>query len=141
MATYAGLDFGERRIGVAVSDESGTIASSLKTIEFQSQKQLLAELTAFIAEYQVSAIVVGLPKTLKGEIGLSAEKVMKHVDWLKRHLGVEWLYWDERLTTQEVERMLVDADISRQKRGKVRDQLAAQRILQGYLDHLRRGLR
>jgi putative Holliday junction resolvase len=137
MAVYIGLDFGEKRIGVAVSDESGTIASSLKFIGFQSQKQLLADLKALIAEYKPAGFVAGLPKNLKGEIGPSAQWVMKHVEWLKPQLGIEWVYWDERMTTAEVERMLVDADISRDRRREIRDQLAAQRILQGYLDQQR----
>jgi putative Holliday junction resolvase len=137
MAVSVGLDFGEKRIGVAVSDESGVIAEALKTIEFRSQKQLLADLEEIVKDYRAAAVVVGLPKTLAGEIGPAALHVLKHVEWLKARLQAEWVLWDERLTTKEVERMLVAADISRRKRAQVRDRLSAQRILQSYLDHLR----
>ncbi|MFA6600675.1 MAG: Holliday junction resolvase RuvX [Candidatus Omnitrophota bacterium] len=137
MSAYLGLDFGRERIGVAVSDESGTIASGLLCLRFQSQKGLLEDLRKLAAEYKPAAFVAGLPKTLDGRIGPSAEFVMKHVDWLRPHFETEWVYWDERLTTAEVERMLIAADVSRERRREVRDQLAAQRILQGYLDSRR----
>jgi putative Holliday junction resolvase len=137
MAVFIGLDFGEKRIGVAVSDESGVIAESLTTVEFRSQKQLLADLEEMVKSYKAAVIVVGLPKTLAGEIGPAALHVLKHVEWLKARLEAEWVLWDERLTTKEVERMLLSADISRRKRAQVRDRLSAQRILQSYLDHLR----
>ena len=137
MASLIGLDFGEKRIGVAVSDESATVATPLTTLEFQSRKQLLAEITRLVDEYNVTKIVVGLPKTLKGEIGPSAQKIMAHIEWLKGQLDRAWVFWDERLSTQEIERVLLSADVSRGRRREVRDRLAAQRILQSYLDHQR----
>ena len=134
MEVLLGLDFGEKRIGVAVTDEAGMMALPLKVIEFRGRKQLLEELTRLADEYRVKKIIVGLPKTLKGEIGPAAQKVMKHVDWFKPFLDRAWIFWDERLTTGEVERVLLAADVSRAKRKEVRDQLAAQRILQNYMD-------
>ena len=138
MSALLGLDFGEKRIGVAVSDESATIANPLTVLSFQSRKQILNELTKLVEEYKISKIVVGLPKTLQGEIGPAAQKVIGHVEWFRNYLAPPWVFWDERLTTAEVERMLIDADVSRARRKEVRDQLAAQRILQSYLDSERR---
>ncbi|MDA9101339.1 Holliday junction resolvase RuvX, partial [Omnitrophica bacterium] len=75
------------------------------------------------------------PKTLKGEIGPAAQNVLKQVEGLKKEIPASWILWDERLSTAEVEKMLIQADLRREKRKHVRDQLAAQRILQSYLDH------
>lgn len=135
--TLLGLDLGEKRVGVAVSDESGILATPLTTLEFRGRKDLLAELTKLVDAYHVKKIVVGLPKALSGKIGPAAKKVMEQVEWLKAELDRPWIFWDERLSTQEVERVLLAADLSRQRRREVRDQLAAQRILQSYLDHER----
>lgn len=92
------------------------------------------ELGKLVEEYQASKIVVGLPRTLKGEIGPAAQKVIDWVEDLKSKIGCSWVFWDERLSSQEVERVLLAADVSREKRKLVRDQLAAQRILQSYVD-------
>ena len=133
-----GLDIGEKRVGVAVSDEMGMVATPLETIEFRGRKQFLAELLRVVEEVHAMKIVVGLPKTMKGEVGEAAKKVIELVDWLKTQWDKPWVFWDERLTTQEVERVLLEADMSRAKRKQVRDRLAAQRILQCYLDYQRR---
>ncbi len=138
MEVLLGLDMGEKRVGVAVSDETATIASPLITLGFHSRKELLRNLTELVNRYQVSRIVVGLPKTMKGEIGTQAQKITGHVDWLRRSLEADWILWDERLSTQEVERLLIHADVSRAKRKGIRDRLAAQRILQSYLDFCKR---
>ena len=132
-----GLDFGEKRIGVAVTDEAGMMALPLETIPFRGRKQFLGEMIRLIDQHRVKKIVVGLPKTLKGEIGPAAQKVTGHVEWFKAFIDLPWIFWDERLTTGEVERVLLAADMSRAKRKEVRDQLAAQRILQNYMDHQR----
>lgn len=134
MPVLLGIDFGEKRVGVAVSDETGRMAFPLKVLHFESRKQLLAEIEKIVVEYKVTEIVAGLPKTLKGEIGPAAEKVLKHVDWFRSQMKVSWELSDERMSTAEVERVLLDADVRRDKRKEVRDQLAAQRILQSYLD-------
>ena len=134
MSTVMGLDFGQKRIGVAISDETMVIATPVGAIDFSSRKQLLEELTKLMDAYRVVKIVVGLPKTLQGEIGPAAQKVTEHVEWLKTYIDKPWIFWDERLSTREVERVLLAADMSRAKRKGVRDKLAAQRILQSYLD-------
>ncbi len=135
MAVLIGLDFGIKRIGVAVTDESATMALPLETIEFKSRQYLLEQLKRLIKEYRAGKIVAGLPKTMSGEIGPAAKKVMENVDWLRPQVGVEIVMWDERLTTREIERILLEADVNRAKRKEVRDQLAAQRILQTYMDY------
>ena len=137
MAALLGLDLGEKRVGIAVTDESGSIAMPLATLEIRGRRHLLSELVKLVEEHHVAKIVVGLPKTLKGQIGPAAEKVLKEVEWLKSQLERPWVFWDERLSTQEVERVLLKADVGRAKRREVRDRLAAQRILQSYLDHHR----
>lgn len=137
MAALLGLDLGEKRVGVAVSDEMGSLAVPLKTLSFISRKELLREIQSLVREYAVESIVVGFPITLKGETGPAAKKVQEHVRWFEEKLPMPWILWDERLTTQEVERILLDADLSRDRRKEVRDRLAAQRILQNYLDFKR----
>lgn len=130
-----GLDFGEKRIGVAVTDEAGMMALPLDVIPFQGRRQVLDVLKKLIQDYRAGEIVVGLPKTMKNEIGPAAQKILEHVEWFRKHLETPIVLWDERLTTQEIERLLIEADMSRARRKEVRDQLAAQRILQTYLDH------
>lgn len=137
MTATLGLDLGERRIGVAIGDPGGTVATPLATLEYRSAKGLLGELRRLVEQHRVGRIVVGLPKTLRGETGPAAKRVVEQVEWLKASLGGEWILWDERLTTREVERVLLAADVRRSKRREVRDQLAAQRILQTYFDSLR----
>lgn len=134
MAAILGLDLGEKRVGVAFADSSAPVATPLKTLTIRGKKHLLEELKLIIEEYQISEIVVGLPKTLQGEIGPAAGNVMETVEWLKARMDLIWHLWDERLTTAEVEKFLVGADVSRAQRKDVRDKLAAQKILQTYLD-------
>lgn len=134
MGALLGLDLGSVRVGVAVCEEGVFTATPLVTLEFKSRKYLLEELSKLIRQYTVSEIVVGLPQTLKGECGPAAQKVKENVEWLKSHTEVKWTLWDERLTSKEAERILLAADVSRARRKEVIDQLAAQRILQTYLD-------
>lgn len=137
MAVWMGLDLGEKRVGVALSDEALSMAFPHTVIEFKSRKYLAEALSAIIKEYNVEKIVVGLPVTLKGEMGPAAKKIQENVAWFQTQLALPWIFWDERLTTAEVEKFLVSADVSRSRRKEVRDQLAAQRILQNYMDHER----
>ena len=137
MAVLMGLDLGQKRIGVSISDETETVATPLQTILYRNRKQVLADLTQIMDQYRVAKIIVGMPKTLKGEVGISAQKVTEQVEWFKRFIDKPWIFWDERLSTQEIERVLLAADVSRGRRKMVRDKLAAQRILQNYLDWVR----
>ncbi len=137
MGVILGLDMGEKRVGVAVTDELGMVATPLVSLAYTGRKQLVNDLNKLIAEYNAEKIVVGLPKTLKGEMGPAAQKISAQVGWFKTQINLPWIFWDERLTTAEVERVLLDADMSRERRKEVRDRLAAQRILQNYLDFTR----
>jgi putative Holliday junction resolvase len=132
--TLLGLDLGEKRIGVAFVPAGTTIAFPVKTIEVRGREQVLAQIQKLILEHKVEKVVVGLPKTLKGEMGIAAKKRVQEVEWYQSRISVPMVMWDERLSSKEVERMLISADVSRERRKEVIDQLAAQRILQNYLD-------
>ncbi|MDA5109968.1 MULTISPECIES: Holliday junction resolvase RuvX [Brevibacillus] len=134
MARILGLDVGEKTIGVAVSDELGWTAQGVETIRRQSKEKDLARLEEWIAHYQVGEIVVGLPKNMNGTIGPRGESCQAFARLLEDRTGLPVRLWDERLTTMAAERMLIAADVSRQKRKNVIDKMAATLILQGYLD-------
>lgn len=129
-----GLDIGDKTIGVAVSDLMGMTAQGVKTIKRTSKKNDIEEIKNIIKEKQVDKIVSGLPKNMNGTIGPQGERVQKFCELIKEETGLEIEFWDERLTTVAAERSLLEADVSRQKRKKVIDMLAAVIILQGYLD-------
>jgi putative Holliday junction resolvase len=129
-----GLDVGDRTIGVAVSDEMGWTAQGVETIRRQSNEKDFARLKTLIEEYQVSEIVVGLPKNMNGTIGPRGESCQAFAEMVAKRTSLPVKLWDERLTTMAAERMLIAADVSRQKRKKVIDKMAATLILQGYLD-------
>lgn len=132
-----GLDIGERRIGVAVSDSLGWTAQGV-TILDRKNENWLERLDELIKQYEVKEIVVGLPRNMNGSIGVRGEDAMQVAEELKLRYGFSVHLWDERLSTTAVERTLIDADLSRRKRKKIIDQLAASWILQGYLDSQRR---
>ncbi|MDI6775230.1 MAG: Holliday junction resolvase RuvX [Verrucomicrobiota bacterium] len=133
-----GLDWGERRLGFAVSDESGLLATPLDTAAVESQDRALLEVEQFIARTGAGKLVVGLPLNMDGTHGLAARKVEEFAAKLRARLGIPVETWDERLTTAMAERAMLEADLSRAKRKKSRDRLAAQIILQGYLDAMNR---
>ncbi len=128
-----GLDAGEKRIGVAVSDPLGYIAQGISIIKRENIK----ELKKTVSDYNIEKIVVGLPKNMDGSIGEQGKKVLDFIEELKKEINLPILTWDERLTTKEAERVLLRADLSRAKRKKVIDKLAAVLILQSYLDSQR----
>ncbi len=128
------LDIGEVRIGVAVSDELGFTAQPLATVPAKTREAALIEIARLVAEQAAGEVVVGLPKSLSGGLGPAGHKVMEWVKELEERLSVPVNTWDERFTTQAVERTLISADVSRKKRKKVVDKLAAAYLLQGYLD-------
>jgi len=129
-----GLDVGSKTIGMAVSDELELIANTLSTLKRKGMEQDLRDLAAVIAEQEVGAVVVGLPKNMNGSLGASAQMVLELVEALKRTVDLPVFTWDERLSTVAAEKVLLEADMSRKKRKKVIDQVAAVLILQGYLD-------
>jgi putative Holliday junction resolvase len=133
-----GLDVGTHTIGIAISDELGITAQGLKTLRRKSKEDDLKEIAAIIHQFEIDKIVVGLPKNMNGTLGKQAEFVLQWVEDLidKIHVPVET--WDERLSTVGASKVLLEADLSRRKRKKVIDKLAAVLILQGYLDQSRR---
>lgn len=131
-----GLDVGDKRIGVALSDLLGWTAQAYDTIYRSNYEKDMKKIQAIVEQKQVGKIVVGLPKNMNGSLGPQGKKVIKFADQLKKYIGIEILFWDERLTTISAERILIDADISRSKRKTVIDKIAATYILQGYLDSI-----
>lgn len=133
-----GLDVGDKTIGVAMSDELGICANPVKVIQrTESIRKDIGEVRRLAEENDVSLIVVGLPLMMDGSEGIQAEKVLGFVEELKRRTRAEIATWDERLSTAEVERMLIASDQSRSKRKQVIDKLAAAVILQTYMDRHR----
>ena len=134
-----GLDYGSKTVGVAVSDPLGITAQGVETICRKDENKLrktCALIEALIEEYQVTKIVLGLPKHMNNDIGDRAEKSMAFGEMLKRRTGLEVVMWDERLTTVEAERTLIENKVRREDRKKYIDKIAAVFILQGYLDSL-----
>ncbi|WPB79374.1 Holliday junction resolvase RuvX [Archangium violaceum] len=129
-----GLDYGTKTIGVAASDALGLTAQTVTTIRRTSLKADLAALKELVQEYEVERFVVGLPLNMDGTEGPRAEATHKFVDALTQAIGLPVELWDERLSTVAAQRTLLEADLSRAKRREVIDQMAAQFILQGWLD-------
>ncbi|KAF0118717.1 MAG: RNAse H-fold protein YqgF [bacterium] len=129
-----GLDVGSKTIGVAVSDEMVWTAQGVTTIIRKSMDSDLEELRKLMDQYNPLEIVVGLPKNMDGTIGKQAEGVLALVETMKKSLNIPIITWDERLSTVAANRTLLEADLSRKKRKKVINKMAAVFILQGYLD-------
>ncbi|MEI4789201.1 Holliday junction resolvase RuvX [Bacillus sp. FJAT-53060] len=133
-----GLDLGTKTLGVAISDEMGWTAQGIETIKIDEAGGDfgLSRLSDIIAKYGVDKIVLGFPKNMNGTVGPRGEVSQSFAKVLKNTYNVPVVLWDERLSTVAVEKMLISADVSRQKRKKVIDKMAAVMILQGYLDSL-----
>ena len=134
-----GLDFGSRTVGVAVSDELLLTAQGLETIERKDENKLrktCARIEEIIKEYGVEEIVLGLPKNMNNTVGDRAEKSLEFQKMLEKRTGLPVIMWDERLTTVEADRTLMEAGVRRENRKQYLDGLAAVFILQGYLDSL-----
>ena len=130
-----GIDYGRRRIGLALSDEAGILASPLPTyVRSRSMKRDMAALTSLVSRYAVSSIVVGLPLNMDGSRGEMAEEVEAFADRIRQVTGLPVESFDERLTSSEAERVLLEANTSRRRRKELRDGLSAVLILQGHLD-------
>lgn len=132
------LDLGERRIGIAVSDPLLLTAQGVTTIKGTAHPDWIEELVPLVEQFEVGAFVVGLPRHMSGEIGEKGEQAERVADLLRQRFEQPVHLWDERLSTSAVERTLVTADLSRQKRKRVIDKLAASWFLQGFLDAQRR---
>ena len=134
-----GLDYGSKTVGVAVSDPLGLTAQGVETIWRKQEnklRQTLARIEELISEYQVERIVLGYPKNMNNTIGERAEKSLEYQQMRERRTGLPVIMWDERLTTVEANRTLMEASVRRENRKQYMDKLAAVFILQGYLDSL-----
>ncbi len=129
-----GLDVGDVRIGVAVSDPLGIIAQPHSVIRVATPEQDIEAVRAVVTEKEAVRIVVGLPLNREGKPGPQAEKVLAFVEALRTALGIEVVTQDERFSTAAAERMLIQANVSRKGRKQVIDKVAAHHILQTYLD-------
>ena len=129
-----GLDIGTKNIGVALSDESATIAQGRGVIIRKSDASAIAGICDIVREFKVDEIIIGLPINMDGTKGPRALDSEKFSEKLKKIVEIDVKLWDERLSTKEVEDMLISASVRRSKRKGVVDKLAAQIILQGYLD-------
>lgn len=137
---YLGLDLGNRTCGIAVSDPMGIIATSIETVRF-SEKNLqkcLEYVKMYIADRKIEKIVMGLPKNMNGTLGPQSEYVFEFKKMLENETGLEVILFDERLSTVEVTKIMISADISRAKRKTKVDTLAATLILQSYLDSIKK---
>ena len=133
---YLGLDLGTRTLGLSISDRTGTIASVYDTLRFNDgdYDSLLAQIKEIIDEFNISKIVLGLPKNMNNSLGFRAEETIEFKEKLEKYLNMEVILQDERLSTIEANNYMLAADISRKKRKEKKDSLAANIILQTYLD-------
>ena len=130
---YLGLDLGTKTLGIAISDKTHTIANPYKTIRFNSTDEVIEPLKRIIEDEKIIGIALGLPKNMDNSLGFASKRSMEFKDLLTKHIDIPITLVDERLSTMEAERYLLDADMSREKRkGKI-DAVAASVILNTYL--------
>jgi putative Holliday junction resolvase len=128
------IDYGKKRIGLAISDPHKIVAKTLTTVETaRSPKQTIQNILNAIGEHEVDEIVVGFPIRMNGQPGAMAEEVTQFVALLKQHILATVTLWDERLTTVQAERVMREANMNRKKRSQVIDQLSAVIVLQTFL--------
>ena len=134
-----GLDYGSKTVGVAMSDPLGITAQAVETIWRKDENKLrktCARIEELINEYEVERIVLGLPKLMNNDLGERAQMALAFGEMVKRRTGLEVVMWDERLTTVEAERTLIENNVRRENRKQYIDKIAAVFILQGYLDSI-----
>jgi len=132
---YLGLDVGDRRIGIALSDETETLATGLETIERVGPRRDLRSIADLAETHDVGEVVVGLPRNMDGSLGPRAQKTLEFMDALRPRLGVPVVAWDERLTSVVATRALIEGGVSRRNRKGAVDKVSAVLILQNYLDY------
>lgn len=140
MERIIGLDLGSKTCGVSISDSSRFIARALTTIRFESDDydDCFDQILELLEKEKVKEVVLGLPKHMNGDIGERGQLSIDFANELEKE-GITYHLWDERLTTVSAERLLISGDVSRKKRKKIIDQMAAVEILQSYLDRQRNG--
>lgn len=137
-----GLDFGSKTVGVAISDALLLTAQGVEIIRRKEEnklRQTLARIEELIVEYEVSEIVLGLPKHMNATEGVRVELTQEFKEKLERRTGLPVVFWDERLTTVAADKIMMEAGIRRENRKEHVDRIAASLILQGYLDRRRNG--
>lgn len=138
-----GLDYGSKTVGVAISDGLLLTAQGTETIVRTQENKLrktLARIRTLCEEYEVGEIVLGFPKNMNNTVGDRAEKSLEFAEMLRKRTGLPVVMWDERLTTVEAERTLMESGVRREHRKEYVDRIAAVFILQGYLDRRRAGV-
>ena len=131
---YLGLDLGSKTLGLSISDRTSTIATSLEVIRYETEEELLRKLKDVVINYNVDAFVLGNPKNLDGSLSKRSEITLEFKDKLIKEFDKEVIMQDERLSTVEAERMLINNNTRRKNRKKVIDKVAATIILQAFLD-------
>lgn len=131
---YLGLDLGSKTLGLAISDKSAVLATSLEVLRYETYEELLEKLEKIIIEKEVEKIVLGNPLNMSGSISVRSEETFKFKEMLEKKFKLEVIMQDERLSTVEAEKLLINAGTRREKRKKIIDKLAATIILQTYLD-------
>ena len=133
---YLGIDLGSKTIGLAISDTTLTIASTYKTIFFKNEdyNSTIEEIMSIIKEYNITKIILGLPNNMNNTLGERAETTLKYKELLEKNTDIPIIMFDERLTSVISNNILIEADMSRKKRKKKVDSIAAQIILQDYLN-------
>ena len=135
---YFGLDVGEKTVGVAYS--MGYYAQPLTTVVFDNEdyQKAAKQVTALCHEHKIDTVIIGLPKHMNNELGISAQRAIQFEQLLTDMIDAKIILWDERLSSKEADRRMIAYDMSRKKRKRLIDQMAAVIILQSYLDHIRR---
>lgn len=136
-ARIMALDVGDTTIGLALSDAMRSIASPLETISRTKFLKDMAVLQSSINKHKVAGLIIGLPLNMDGSEGPRVQSTRTFTSNLSKHVNLPMLFWDERMSTMAVERVMLEADMSRQRRSQLVDKLAASYMLQGYLDNAR----
>ena len=139
MGRMIGIDLGDRRVGISVSDDAGMLAYPLTTIEFPGWDRLVEKVADLMAKYGVDVAVVGIPRNMDGSFGQRSRSALRFSRKLALRTGKTVITWDERLTTSQADKEMIALDKSRRKRRLKIDQAAAVLILEGYLESLRAG--
>lgn len=134
MARVLAVDYGEKRIGLAISDELEISASPLMTLTKKSDEDAANQIAQIVSRFRVAKVVVGLPRRTDGKEGEMEQRVKAFAEKLRRKVKVPIVFFDERFTTRIAEQVLLEADLTRRKRKQVRDRLAAAILLQSYLE-------
>lgn len=134
MRRFLSIDYGEKRIGLAVSDPTNIFAQPLTVVENKSQSFVFGEIQKLIEEKGITQVIAGLPKNMDGTLGEKAGEVLSFVKKLKEKIEIPVITWDERLSTVQAHKSLYESGMSLAKRKKKIDKIAAQFILQNYLD-------